>query len=288
MKIIFLTDTHFGGKNLTGFQMQPRYVENFEQIISALDRLAERECADLVIHGGDITENGNAEEIRIASGVVKKLLHVPLVLALGNHDCIQEDCEKLWLTGAPEFFPQGTLDTTLAVDGVRIDVLSLYWGRNGLRWDMGEGQFIRTAAHHLELLRSGRNDCPRIIAMHSQIRPARKEMTGLEMDLHGPENNFSAAADALIREFSPELILSGHIHMNLLEQIGETMAAAAASAAETPFECKVVEIASGKISMRTVPLAPELGFEPEYREESRYVQGCEAIRNFEKILNCNP
>ena len=55
------------------------------------------------------------------------------------------------------------------------------------------------------------------------------------------------------------------------------------STAETPFECKVVEILPEKFSIQTVSLAPELAFTPQYREENRYVQGSEAIRHFETV-----
>ena len=96
-----------------------------------------------------------------------------------------------------------------------------------------------------------------------------------------PENNFAATGRALIEEFHPALVLSGHIHINLLDKINGTYAAAVSSTAETPFECKVVEITEEKVTMRTVPLAPELGFEPEYWEERKYVQGNKSIREFE-------
>lgn len=281
MKFIFISDTHFGGKDLTGFQMQPRYVEHHREIICALDRLAKSENAEFVIHGGDLTDDGSADEIKMVSEQFKKYLSVPLILALGNHDCMQDDCEKLWLNGAPEFFPGGTPDTTIIRDGVRLDVLSLFWGKSDRKWRHEDGQIIRLSEEQYALLRSGRQDLPRVLAMHCQLRPAWKERTGLPEDLMVPENDFAAAGDALIKEFSPVLTLSGHIHINLLDKIGDTFAAAVASTSETPFDCKVVEITPGKAAMRTVSLAPELGFTPQYREQNRYVQGDESIRNFE-------
>jgi hypothetical protein len=144
-----------------------------------------------------------------------------------------------------------------------------------------DGQLIRLSEEHYELLRSGEQNLPRILVMHCQLAPARPEQTGLEEDLMAPENNFAAIGKALINEFHPKLVLSGHIHINLLDQIDGTFAAAVSSSAETPFDCKVVEITEEKVTMRTVPLAPELGFEPEYWEERKYVQGDKNIREFE-------
>ena len=130
MKFIFISDTHFGGKNLSGFQMQPRYVEHAKEIFCAVDRLVRQENADMVISGGDLTDNGSAEEISMVVKIAKEYLSVPLYLALGNHDCMQDECEKVWLNNAPEFFPDGNVDTTIIRDGVRIDILSLLWGKN--------------------------------------------------------------------------------------------------------------------------------------------------------------
>lgn len=281
MKFIFISDTHFGGKNLSGFQMQPRYVEHAKEIFCAVDRLVRQENADMVISGGDLTDNGSAEEISMVVKIAKEYLSVPLYLALGNHDCMQDECEKVWLNNAPEFFPDGNVDTTIIRDGVRIDILSLLWGKNDRTWRHEDGQLIHLSDEQYELLRKGEQSLPRILVMHCQLAPARPEQTGLEEDLMVPENNFAATGRALIEEFHPALVLSGHIHINLLDKINGTYAAAVSSTAETPFECKVVEITEEKVTMRTVPLAPELGFEPEYWEERKYVQGNKSIREFE-------
>ena len=282
MKFIFISDTHFGGKDLSGFQMQPRYVEHGREIFSAIDRLVRQENADMVISGGDLTDNGSAEEIRMVVELAKQHLSVPLYLALGNHDCMQSDCTSVWLENAPEFFPDGKVDTTIIRDGVRIDILSLLWGKNDRTWRHEDGQFIRLSEEHYELLRSGEQNLPRILVMHCQLAPARPDRTGLEEDLMEPENNFAATGKALIEEFHPELVLSGHIHINLLDEISGSFAAAVSSTAETPFDCKVVEITKEKLHMRTISLAPELGFVPEYWEHRKYVQGDEKIREFEK------
>jgi DNA repair exonuclease SbcCD nuclease subunit len=256
-------------------------VEHAKEIFCAIDRLVRQENADMVISGGDLTDNGSAEEISMVVELAKENLSVPLYLALGNHDCMQEDCTGVWLKNAPEFFPDGKADTTIIRDGVRVDILSLLWGREDRTWHHSEGAFTRLSDEQYELLRKGEQDLPRILVMHCQLAPARPEQTGLEEDLMAPENNFAAAGKALINEFHPKLVLSGHIHINLLDQIDGTFAAAVSSTAETPFDCKVVEITEKKVTMRTVPLAPELGFEPEYWEERKYVQGDKNIREFE-------
>ena len=284
MKFIFLTDTHWGGKELEGFQMQPRYTARAAGFLTALDKVVRKEAVELVIHGGDMTDDGTPEQIAEAALLCRKHLSAPVVLALGNHDCRARECGKLWLKYGAGFFPAGTCDTTIICDGVRIDVLSIYWGRDGHAWQPSDGQFIRLAPEHWARLRSGEQNLPRIIAMHAQIRGAMPEKTGRDAPLLVPENNFAETGDALIKEFHPILILSGHNHLNLLDEIDGTMAATASSLSETPFECKIVEYSSGKLSMRTVSLADELDFKGEYWEQQRFVQATPEERNFEKTV----
>lgn len=280
MKFIFITDTHLGGKNLSGFQMQPRYTEHNAELLTALDKVVRREAAELVIHGGDMTDDGTPEQIHEAAFLYRKHLSAPVVLALGNHDCRPKECAKVWLEYGAGFFPAGTCDTTIICDGLRIDVLSLHWGKEEQTWTQEDGQFIHLAPEQWERLRNGDQTLPRIIVMHAQIRPGVPEKTGLDHPVLVPENNFAATGDALIAEFHPLMILSGHNHLNLRDDINGTFAVSASSLAETPFECKLVEYRNGKLSMETLSLADELDFKGEYWEHQRFVQGLPEERCF--------
>lgn len=284
MKFIFLTDTHIGGKNLTGFQMQPRYPERLAELLTALDKLVRKEGVELVIHGGDMTDDGTPEQIRDAVRLFRKHLSAPVILALGNHDSCQKDCANIWLENGPGFFPGGSCDTTIVCDGVRLDILGLHWGREEQSWTLSEGQHIHITPEQWERLRGGEQNLPRIIAMHAQIRGAMPEKTGMETPLLVPENNFAETGDALIAEFHPALIISGHNHLNLLDEINGTAAVSASSFVEAPFECKLIEFSNGKLSMRTVSLADELDFKGEYWEDRRFVQAAEKERSFEKNI----
>ncbi len=278
MKFIVIADTHWGGANLCGFQMQPRYPERLDDLLAALDNLICREKADFVIHAGDMTENGAAEEIQSIAGRLARFLSVPVMPVLGNHDSLRPDCEALWLQKAPALFPEGVLDRTFLLDGVRLDLLSLFWGRTARHWIPDQGQFIRLSQQQLDRLRSGNQSVPRIIVMHSQIRAAEPMKTGLESPLLEPENGFDLTGDALIREFHPMLIVGGHNHLNLLDSIDGTLAVTASSFCESPFECRIAEFTSGILSIRTVALGGEMPFDYLYREKDAYVQGTPADR----------
>ena len=284
MKIAFISDTHFGGKELTGFQMQPRYVEHEHELCSALGEMIRKEKIDLLIHGGDMCEEGDAGQIRMVSELFGKYVKIPMVMALGNHDCLQPDCGNLWLTNAPNFFPQNSLDTTFIYDNFRIDILSLHWGYDGLQWKIPDGQKTHMTEEQWTRLRSGRQDLPRIIAMHSQLRAAMPERTGLDEPRMVPANNFAAVGDALIKEFSPVLILSGHSHINLQDRLEDTAAVVVSSFSETPFDCKIVEITDEKITMKTVSLVDTVDFKAEFNKENLFVMGDASVREFSKEL----
>lgn len=55
-EIAFVSDTHFGGKELTGFQMQPQYVEHEHELCHTLGKMISKENIDLLIHGGEMCE----------------------------------------------------------------------------------------------------------------------------------------------------------------------------------------------------------------------------------------
>ena len=281
MKFIFLSDTHFGGKNLSGYQLQPRYVENGEQLFAALARLAAKENIDFIIHGGDLTENSTADEITYASKLAARHLPIPMYLTLGNHDVMTSNCDELWLKYGKRFFPQNTLDTTLYFENIRIDILSLYLGREKRHWEREKGQFPHLADEHWTRLRSGTQNLPRIIVLHYHARPAMPQDTGLEKPIIIPENNFSAAADEIIDEFKPVMLLGGHCHLNLFDMLGNTAAFTASAFCEAPFECKIIELANDKFIVKTVPLGNDAGFDYLYYSEKAYIQNRPEKRNFE-------
>ena len=281
MKFIFISDTHFGGKNLCGYQLQPRYVENGDSLFAALGRLAKNENADFIIHGGDLTENSTASEIEYAVNLAKKHLDLPMYLALGNHDVMTENCDDLWLRYGGYFFPQNTLDTTFFADGIRFDILSLYLGENKRHWVRENGQLVHLAHEHWERLRSGEQNLARIIVMHYHARSAMPQDTGLDKPIIVPENNFSSQADEVIAEFKPVLLLGGHCHLNLFDTINNTAAFTVSAFAEAPFECKIIELENNKFKIKTVAVGSDCGFEYLYYPEKSYVQNRPDKRNFE-------
>lgn len=279
MKFIITADIHFGSRNDQGFSMQTKYTEQAPELVHALGQAAVEQGAEFIIHAGDMITYGTAEEIKTAAQCCTTL-PVPFYTVLGNHDCIREDFEQLWLEHGAAFFPEGTLETTLIRGGLRFDLLTNYWGENSPLYVQDAGFFTRLEQPQFDRLRAGDQTIPRIIVFHSQIRPAYPRQTGKTANIHEPSNGFEDVGDAIIREFQPLLIAGGHNHLNVLEKLDPAYAITASSLSEAPFEYKLLEYKNGKLSMQTCSLADRISFPFTYDPERKFVQGDACDRTF--------
>lgn len=279
MKFIIVADIHFGSPNNSGFSMQNKYTEQAPEILRALSRAAVEQGAEFIIHAGDMITEGTADEIRRAAALCGSL-DVPFYHVLGNHDCIPEDFEALWLKLGACFFPEGTLETTLIRDGLRIDLLNNRWGGDSGRYTVGGPFCSRLEQKQFDRLRAGDQTLPRVIVFHSQIRPAYPRQTGLAGNIHAPTDGFDEVGTRIIAEFRPLLIAGGHNHLNVLEKIGPTYAMTVSSLTEAPFEYKLLEFKDGHLSMRTCSLRDRVPFPFRYDPARKFVQGEECDRAF--------
>ncbi len=279
MRFIIIADIHFGLPNDQGFSMQMKYTEQAPELLTALGKAALDHEAEFIIHAGDLITVGTAEEVHTAADCCLSL-PVPFYTVLGNHDCIPLDFQEFWLKHGAGFFPEGTLETTFIRGGLRFDLLTNFWGKTSPAWIPAEGFNTRLEAPQFERLRAGRQDLPRVIVFHSQIRPAYPRQTGKPTNIHLATNGFDKVGDEIIREFHPLLIAGGHNHLNILEKIGPTYAVTVSSLTEAPFEYKLVEFKDGKLSMRTCSLRDYVPFPFEYDPERKFVQGEECDRSF--------
>ncbi|MBE6389784.1 MAG: hypothetical protein E7043_06385 [Lentisphaerae bacterium] len=279
MKFIFATDIHFFYPNDRGFHPQNKYTEQADIIVEALGIAALEQQAEFIIHAGDLINDGTAPEIISAAAECRKL-PIPFYTVLGNHDCMAENFEELWLTHGGELFPEGSLETTFISGNLRFDLLNNSWGRTSPAWSADDGFFTCLAEKQLVRLRSGEQNLPRIIVFHSQICPVYPRQTGWHEEIHRPANDFMVTGSRLIEEFHPLLIAGGHNHINTLEKTDDTRIITASALCEAPFEYKLFEYADGKLSMQTCSLAKYLPFDFEYDETRKFVQGEECDRTF--------
>ena len=281
MKLLFITDTHFGGKDLTGYHQQPRYPEQIEELLFNLDKVVKAEEINLIIHGGDLTDNATPIEISKCARMYSKYLSCPAILALGNHDCLTKECCENFLQYGRYFFPTNSCDSTLIFDDVRIDVLSINWAPNSKYWKIEDGSQPSLGEEHFTRLSSGNQMLPRVLVMHSNICPKAIVKDNAIEYIHQPNNNFDKVASNHIEKFQPKLILTGHTHLNQLDKINNSIIVGASSFVEMPFDYKVIEITKEKLKVKTLSLSDNLSFKGEYYSNKQYVQGTTKEREIE-------
>ena len=110
MKFIFITDTHYGGPDNQGYRQQPRYNCHAEELLDRLSDFIRQEGVSFVVHGGDLADWGNRDNMRLARQLMKRL-PCRVYLSLGNHDMTEDDSVAAWLEETPQLFPDGSIDT---------------------------------------------------------------------------------------------------------------------------------------------------------------------------------
>ena len=279
MKFIFMTDTHYGGSDDKGYRMQPRYNCHAEELLDKLAEVIRQEGVSFVLHGGDLVDWGNRDNMRLASALLKRL-PCPVHLTLGNHDMTEDDSVAIWLEETPQLFPDGAIDFTIVEGGLRIDALCSNWGPRPAFWNIKEPQLAWFTDEQISRLHDGPQDLPRIIVSHSQPCGLSTEQTGLDHDLHAPHEPFQQFVRETCAELKPLAWLGGHNHMTIRRQLAGTQLVTAPAFSETPFEAKLFEFNDGKLSMKTITFADMLDFRASYDFNKTFVQGRACDRSF--------
>lgn len=226
MKIVQISDTHFGG-------------ENAEAVNAAAERVS-NEAPDLVVLAGDLTMDGKMPEFEAAAAWVARLPR-PRLIVPGNHDTpfvgpgeLWARCAHPWRRFKDRFGPE---------DGAEwrapgITVTSLNSARAAqLRWNWSKGAVsrsqIRRACTTLEA--APLQDLKVVVCHHPLMEILDGPMTG---QVHG-----GVEAASRFVEAGADIILSGHIHWPFVAAI--------------PFgDGKTQLIGSGTLSLRERGAAP--------------------------------
>lgn len=284
-KFIFLTDSHFGA-NPPGYQQQRAHPELLPEIVSTLRDYIAKEKIDFVLHGGDLIDFTNEENIR-ASARLFESLDVPVYLCLGNHDLTAPDALQQWLRLAPQFFPGGKPEYSLTHDCM-IHVAPNHWGDRFYHWETDLNMsFDARQLDFLEQSLSAATDRPHLLLTHGPVFGLPPQQTGLEEELHSPEGTLTAAITALAAKH-PHLccVLGGHNHFNMCVKRHGTHFITCSALDETPFEIKQFEATQTTVTMTTIFLINRingihrLNGTIEYDFNKTYVQGRPTDRTF--------
>ena len=100
------------------------------------------------------------------------------------------------------------------------------------------------------------------------------EQTGLDAPEHEPWPSFQAAVFEFIKGHPGiRCVLGGHNHTNTLGRVHNAVAVSVSAFVSTPFEFKIVEVSEDDLTVTTLDLFAEVGFEARYDLNRAFVQG---------------
>jgi len=279
-RFLYIADTHLGACPM-GYQQQKGYPEKLPEILAAVkDCLATDNRIAFVLHGGDMID---AVTDRNITAAVKAFdLPVPVYLCLGNHDLGAPDALGRWLALAPGFFRQGRPEYSIGTDQCVIHVAPNHWEARPYYWKTK--QHAHFSAGQLARLADGLRLKPRLphfIVTHSPVYGLPVEQTGFAEPFHPPDEAFTAAMTALAAQHGNlQCVLGAHNHLNSCVENQGVHFVTASALAETPFELKLFEVATGTITMSTLSLASRVGGAAAYDDGKAFVQGRPVDRMF--------
>ena len=284
MKFLYIADTHIGGSDTNGYMQQERHLTHFDELITIFaEWIAGQGDIDFVIHGGDMLESSSLENISAAAKLFKKL-PCPVYCTLGNHDLTEDDSIANWLSQAPEFFNDNSVDFSLLCDKVKFDFMSSHWGKKTYCWDRDENQIPYLLKNQTDKLGAEGDFQYKILVTHAPVFGLPCEQTGFDEALHPPAGDFSNVIHELTLKHRLLLVLGAHTHMNMHLCKDGVHYVTASAFSEMPFEFKVFELNSDVFSMETVSLADKIDFKTNYNFNKTYIQGRSCDRSFKEIL----
>ncbi|MEI6131391.1 MAG: metallophosphoesterase [Bacillota bacterium] len=278
MKFVLISDTHIGA-NPMEYEQQKGYPERLPQIVEALDQwILEQKDIDFVLHSGDMVDLSTEENIRTAHKMFK--LSVPVYLCLGNHDLNTIDAVNLWLTHAPDFFPNGKPEFSIQKGKCVMHVVPTQWEETPYFW--GSIQ----APHFLKEQFSGmrmrnKETETHFICTHCAVMGVPMAQTGFNYEYHNQDEAFEKEVFGIINE-NPAIrcVLSGHNHINSSVLKNNVRFVTTSSFSEIPFEAKVFSVTDTAIEMETITMLSLAKLNGEYDFNKTYVQGREIDRKF--------
>jgi|GEM_PF-352683 len=308
MKLIYITDTHLGA-GTAGFQQQPRQMDRLEEIFQALKRFIRSNDIVLVIHGGDITNDGNNAQIQQAIEQLQTL-EVSVAFCLGNHDLAHPDSFQRWqAVSYPKHFSPADAILSLndEVDLILINntwwngaAFGMHWQENGVPYSSISEQTLSWLRQTLEstpnrhpenLLKArvpaggvNREDAveerfqrnPKkaaILVVHAPLEAILSRLTGLPEPIHLPTAAYKKNIDELLSRFPRvKLVLTGHNHVNLAVRAQNQFRLSTASLVEPPFEFRLIELSGKSLRVETFPALPTSRHIP-YHADKAWVNG---------------
>ncbi len=202
MLIAQISDTHLAAPGKRTFGVAPM-AEYLARCVAHINRLDP--APDLVIHTGDVTNNGRRDEAALAAEILAEL-RAPLAVVPGNHD----DRSALAAAFGPQACPQdehGFIQHDIALPGLRLlGVDTVAPGAPGGAIDAARAAWLDSRLRQ-------QPETPTVLFMHHP--PARFGV--IETDLDGFEG-LHLLAEVVATHPQIIRIWAGHIHLASLTE----------------------------------------------------------------------
>jgi DNA repair exonuclease SbcCD nuclease subunit len=281
-RIAYLTDTHLGCGAL-GYQKQPRYLGQFDELFAALRRWLVASEIELLIHGGDVVDEGTAPQIAAAAELLQSL-GVPCAVSLGNHDLSRPDSLALWQRLAPELIGDVTAARRIALEHCDLFLITHHWQpARDFYWQIEAPQQPRLderqeASLCAAMQASGR---PAILVTHAPANAIPAAQTGLPQPMHEPDPLYAATLQRVAASCpNLRLILTGHNHVHTMCDHGAFVSSSTSAFTERPAQLRLMDVDETAITARTVALAALAGLSDEIAPEAAWAIGTTAQHNF--------
>lgn len=279
-RFVYLCDTHLGSQGRGYHQLTP-HPDRLPEIVAALTGWMQGQGnIDFVLHGGDMVNDGTAEQINQALELFR--WPVPVYLCLGNHDLAQPESLNHWLTTGSSFFVGGQPNFLIEAADCAIHVLPNHWCERPFYWEQAQDCHLHPEQiSAFERQYDAHRGRTQILLTHSPVFGLPPEQTGRPEPYHAPAGEFTESILAMVKGRSDLLcVLGAHSHLNMrVEQSGVQFVTASALL-EEPFEFKVFECDGNTLKMETISLGDRLGWHLEPNPEKHFVGGADSFRSF--------
>lgn len=271
-RFLYLSDTHWG-VDAPGYTMQAAQPNALPQLLAALEEwMVAHGPVDFILHGGDMIDSTSEENIGRAAELFR--LSVPVYLCLGNHDLTRADALDMWLDRAPHFFVDAP-NFVLEMSDCLLHVVPNQWGAAPYFWNgVQEPHFLPDQRQALAAGLGRSRDKVHVLSTHSPFCGVPAEQTGFDAPFHQPPPEFIEQGQALFDAHAHlRCALGAHSHINTCVARGGQYLVTSSSFVETPFDFKCVDIAAGRLSMKTHSLVDQVDFPARYDYGKTFVQG---------------
>lgn len=209
-----ISDTHVKAENIRLFGEVDVY-GHFARLVAHIEALDPK--PDIVLHTGDITNDGEAEDFAAAAECLSKLT-MPVIIAMGNHD--RRETARTALGHLPGIPKQGRFAYAIEDHEVRIVVADT------LVEGVSHGLLGAEQLGWLDETLAAAPDTPTIVGLH---HPPFDTGIGF-MDRIGLRDRVELAA-IISRHAQVKRVLAGHVHRPFTAAFGGTIAMTCPSAA---------------------------------------------------------